>query len=130
MPEKLQVLILCTANYARSQKGERLLRHPAGNRVDVVNAGRDPTSVKLLAIEALQERGIDMSGHVSDLRSQYLYRKFDFAITACYNVAESCPVIPGRAKRIHWSFPFPAAVEGDENARVESFISVGDGAEE
>ena len=98
MPEKLQVLILCTANSARSQKCERLLRHPAGNRDDVVNAGRQPSSVNTFAIEALQERGIDMSGHVSDLRSQYLERGFDYEITACDSAAESCPVIPGRGE--------------------------------
>ena len=38
MPDKLQVLILCTANSARSQMGEGLLRHLGGDKVDVYSA--------------------------------------------------------------------------------------------
>ena len=66
MREKLQVLILCTANSARSQMGEGLLRHLAGDKVDVFSAGRAPSSVNPVAIRAMRERGIDITRHSSD----------------------------------------------------------------
>ena len=43
MSEKLQVLILCAANSARSQMVEGLLRHLAGDQIDVVSAGAKPS---------------------------------------------------------------------------------------
>lgn len=129
MSKKLQVLILCTANSARSQMGEGLLRHLAGDRLDVFSAGRAPSGVNPLAIEAMRARGIDISSQHSDHIDQYLDREFDFVITLCDGAAESCPVFAGRAERIHWSFPDPAAATGDESAVLRSFIDVRDGLE-
>ena len=130
MSEKLQVLILCTANSARSQMGEGLLRHLAGDRVDVYSAGRSPSRVNPMAIRAMRARGIDISSHSSDHIDHYLYRDFDFVFTVCDSAAESCPVFHGRAERIHWSFPDPAAVTGDESVVIKSFIDVREGLEE
>ena len=126
MSKKLQVLILCTANSARSQMGEGLLRHLAGNRVDVFSAGRAPSSVNPFAQRAMRERGIDISAHSSDHLNQYLDREFDYVITVCDSAADNCPLFPGRAMRIHWSFPDPAAVEGDDDVVLQSFVSVRD----
>jgi arsenate reductase (thioredoxin) len=50
-------------------------------------------------------------------------------ITVCDNAAEACPVFPGPARRIHWSFPDPAAVEGSEAERLASFRQVRDAIE-
>lgn len=129
MPEKIQVLILCTANSARSQMGEGLLRHLAGDKAEVFSAGRSPSSVNPRAIQAMRARGIDITGQRSDHIDIYLDREFDFVITVCDSAAESCPVFPGRAERIHWSFPDPAAVTGGETAVLTSFIDVRDGLE-
>jgi arsenate reductase len=49
-------------------------------------------------------------------------------ITVCDAAAENCPIFPGPARRIHWSFPDPAAVEGDE-AKLNAFREVRDGLE-
>ncbi len=129
MPEKLQVLILCTANSARSQMAEGLLRHIAGDKVDVFSAGRAPSSVNPFAIQAMRARGIDIASQRSGHIDQYLDREFDFVITVCDSAAESCPLFPGRAVRIHWSFPDPAAVTGDASAVLQSFIDVRGGLE-
>ena len=41
--KKERVLILCTANSARSRMGEGLVRHDAGDRYEVFSAGVNPT---------------------------------------------------------------------------------------
>ncbi len=128
--DRLQVLILCTANSARSQMGEGLLRYLAGEKVDVYSAGAKPSQVNPYAIRAMRESGIDISRHSSDHLEQYLDQPFDYVITVCDNAAESCPVFPGPARRIHWSFPDPAAVDGGDDSVFQSFIAVRDGLEE
>jgi arsenate reductase len=47
-------------------------------------------------------------------------------ITVCDNARETCPVFPGSAERIHWSFDDPAAVQGDEELRLREFRRVRD----
>ena len=124
MSEKLRVLILCTANSARSQMAEGLLRHLAPGFVDVCSAGRKPSRVNPFAIQAMRERGIDISHQRSQDLAQYLDHEFDYVITVCDSAAESCPQFPGRAQRIHWSFPDPAATVGDSAAMLQSFVEV------
>ena len=109
--------------------GEGLLRHLAGDRFDVFSAGRAPSSVNRYAIQAMRERGIDIASQRSEHISKYLDREFDFVITVCDSAAESCPLFPGRAMRIHWSFPDPAAANGDDSAVLQSFVAVRDGLE-
>ncbi|MCY4072960.1 MAG: arsenate reductase ArsC [Chloroflexi bacterium] len=127
--QKLKVLILCTANSARSQMAEGLLRELATDRADVYSAGAKPSRVNPYAIAAMRERGIDISGQSSDHLSKYLAREFDYVITVCDKAAETCPVFPGGAARIHWSFPDPAAVSGEDDDVLRSFIKVRDGLE-
>ncbi|MCL5997897.1 MAG: arsenate reductase ArsC [Chloroflexi bacterium] len=124
--EKLRVLILCTANSARSQMAEGALRWLAGDRVEVFSAGTRPSSVNLNAIRVMREIGVDISHHRSKSVQEFLGRPVDVVITVCDNAAETCPVFPGKVERIHWSFPDPAAVEGD-GARLAAFRLVRDG---
>lgn len=126
---KVQVLILCTANSARSQMAEGLLRHLGSHRIDVYSAGTKPSVVNPYAIRAMAARGIDITHHESKSLTQYLEKSFDYVITVCDNAAEECPVFPGRSYRIHWGFPDPAAVEGSDEEILASFIAVRDGLE-
>ena len=126
---KQRVLILCTGNSARSQMAEGLLRTLAGEQFDVFSAGTKPSTVNPLAIAAMDERGIDIRSHRSKHLQEFLAEPFDYVITVCDNAAENCPVFPGPAQRIHWSFPDPAAVEGSETERLASFRQVRDAIE-
>ena len=124
-----KVLFLCTGNSARSQMAEGLLRAIAGERVEVFSAGSKPSRVNPFAIRAMRQRGIDISGQRSKHLSEYLGQPFDFVITVCDQAAETCPIFPGRAQRIHWSFPDPAAAEGNEDETLAAFEQVRDDLE-
>ena len=124
-----RVLILCTGNSARSQMAEGLLRDLAGDRFAVFSAGSKPSKVNPLAITAMDERGIDIRSHHSKHLNEFLQQPFDYVITVCDNAAEACPIFPGKAERIHWSFPDPAAVEGEEATKLDSFRTVRDAIE-
>jgi arsenate reductase (thioredoxin) len=124
--EKKRVLILCTGNSARSQMAEGLLRHDAGERFEVESAGTKPSIVRPEAIAAMDELGIDISGHRSKSAKEFDGQKFDYVITVCDSARESCPVFFGGAERLHYSFDDPAALEGSEEERLNLFRRVRD----
>ena len=126
MMKKQQVLILCTGNSARSQMAEGLLRQLAGDRFEVESAGTIASFVRPQAIAAMAEIGIDISNHRSKCLDEFLDNPFDYVITVCDNAKESCPVFPGRAERIHWSFDDPAEADGDAEAQLAVFRRVRD----
>jgi len=105
---------------------EGLLRHDAGDRFEVHSAGTRPGMVRPEAIAALKELGIDISGHRSKSVDEFATRQFDYVITVCDNANENCPVYPGHTNRIHHSFDDPAAVQGSEEERLQSFRRVRD----
>ncbi len=124
--QKLRVLTLCTANSARSQMAEGILRWLGGERVQSFSAGTNPSRVNPLAIRVMDEIGVDIRAQRSKPVTEFLSQPFDVVITVCDNAAETCPTFPGKVERIHWSFPDPAAVEGDA-ARLAAFRQVRDG---
>ena len=112
MKHEKRVLILCTGNSARSQMAEGLLRHLAGAKFEVASAGTIASFVRPQAITVMEEAGIDISQHRSKSLDEFIDQPFDYVITVCDNAAQDCPVFPGNAKRIHWSFDDPAEAEG------------------
>jgi arsenate reductase len=97
--------------------------------MDVFSAGTKPSVVNPYAIRAMQERGIDIRAQRSKPLSEFIQQPFDYVITVCDSAAENCPVFPGKAMRIHWSFPDPAAVTGTDDAILSAFARVRDDLE-
>ncbi len=121
-----RVLFLCTGNSARSQMAEGLLRHLAGDRIEVASAGTHPVGLNPLAVAAMREIGIDISNHHSKGVDEFTGEDLDCAITVCDNARESCPVLPGARRMLHWSFEDPAAVTGSIEERMAVFRRVRD----
>jgi arsenate reductase len=121
-----RVLVLCTHNSARSQMAEAFLRALAGDRLEVASAGTVATAVHPLAIRVMEEIGFDLRGHTSKTLDRFLGEPWDYVITVCDQAGERCPVFPGRARRIHWSFEDPSAATGSEADRLAVFRRVRD----
>jgi arsenate reductase (thioredoxin) len=124
---KTRVLILCTGNSARSQMAEGILRYEGGDQFEVYSAGVKPSFVRPEAIQAMQEIGIDISGHRSKSVDEFIGREIDYVVTVCDNAKETCPVFPGKATRIHQNFEDPPAPGvGDDEYRLSIFRRVRD----
>lgn len=126
MSGKKRILILCTANSARSQMAEGLLRHDAGDRFEVASAGTRATQVRPEAIAVMGEIGIDISGHRSKTVDEFAGQAFDLVLTVCDSAKETCPIYPGHGTRVHRAFSDPAAVQGSETDRLAAFRRVRD----
>jgi arsenate reductase len=118
------ILFLCVANSARSQMAEGIAHSLAPQGVNVSSAGSSPASVRPQAIRALKEIGIDISGHRSKGLNSIDAGSVDAVITLC--AEQVCPVFLGKAHRLHWGLPDPAAVAGTEETRLNAFRSVRD----
>ncbi|HUA68962.1 MAG TPA: arsenate reductase ArsC [Candidatus Saccharimonadales bacterium] len=124
---KPTVLILCTGNSCRSHIAEGFLRASAGDFVNVLSAGSNPTGyIHPLAIKVMAEVGIDISGHRSKHLKEFLGQNIRTVITVCGNLDQGCPVFPGQLQRHHWPFLDPAKATGSEEEILNSFRQVRD----
>jgi arsenate reductase len=125
--KKPAVLILCTGNSCRSHLAEGVLRHAAGDLLDVVSAGSRPAGyVHPLAIEVMREIGIDLSSHTSKHLQAFTSREIETVITVCGNADQACPVFPGQVNRHHWPFEDPAHATGTDEEKKAVFRRVRD----
>ena len=118
------VLFLCVANSARSQMAEGIARALAPATVKVSSAGSLPSTLNPLAVRALAEIGIDISGQRSKGVGEIPPGDVDAVVTLC--AEELCPAFLGRALRVHWGLPDPAAAAGTDDERLQAFRDVRD----
>ena len=118
---KQKVLFICVHNSARSQMAEVFLKEICGDSFEAHSAGLEPGRLNPLAVEAMREIGIDISQNQTQsvfdvFKSGEL---FAYVITVCdESSAERCPIFAGLTKRLHWSFPDPAALSGTHEERL------------
>ncbi|MHB8895881.1 MAG: arsenate reductase ArsC [Candidatus Geothermincolia bacterium] len=122
-----KVLFLCVNNSCRSQMAEGFLRAAAPETFDALSAGANATFVHPLAIEVMDELGIDISRQWSKTAASLGGLDFDYVVTVCDESAGACPAFAGAAgERLAWSFPDPAAAVGGAADRLDSFRAVRD----
>jgi len=124
---KPKVLILCTGNSCRSHMAEGILRRAAGDLLDVFSAGSRPAGfVHPNAIAAMEEIGIDISGHRSKPLDQFLNAGIATVVTVCDSANAACPVFPGPVCRHHWSFEDPPKAVRPGESEMEAFRRIRD----
>ena len=124
MPDKKNVLVLCTGNSCRSQLLHGYLAQELGARAAVYSAGVEVHGLNPRAVRVMAEDGVDISHHTSNHVDEYAHVPFDYVLTVCDHANEVCPVFPSTAKKLHHNFPDPAKATGSEEEIMEQFRAV------
>jgi len=120
-----KVLFLCTGNSCRSQIAEGFLRESGEGKFEAFSAGTFPKEeIHPLAIQVMQELGIDISSQKPKEIEFLLQEKIDLVITVCDNAKEACPNFPAKVETLHWSFEDPAEALGSEEEKLTFFRRV------
>ena len=124
MPNKKNVLVLCTGDSCRSQLLHGYLARSLGDRAAVYSAGVEVHGLNSRAVRAMAEDGLDISQHTSNHVDEYAAVPFDYVLTVCDHASEACPVFPSTAKRLHHNSPDPAKATGNEEEIMQQFRAV------
>jgi len=100
---------------------EGYLRYFANDKAEIFSAGVETHGLNPKAVYFMQEDGIDISQHTSNLVDEYDGINFDFIITVCDSAKERCPVFPSRAKKFHRDFPDPSKIKGTDAEIAAAF---------
>jgi arsenate reductase len=122
----LNILILCTANSARSILGEALINRLGEGRFKGYSAGSHPRGEPNPdGLAMLADKGYDISGFASkswDVFAGPDAPQMDIVITVCDSAAgEACPLWPGMPVKAHWGIPDPAHQGETPQARRAAF---------
>ncbi len=129
MTDKPSVLFVCVHNAGRSQMAAGLLRHLAGERIEIRSAGTEPADrINPVAIAAMAELGIDITAATPTILTPDAARTSDVVITM--GCGDTCPYFPGVSYR-DWKLPDPAgqplkavrSIRDDIAARVRAMIT-------
>jgi arsenate reductase len=126
---KPTVLFVCVHNAGRSQMAAGWLKNLAGDRVEIWSAGSEPADkVNPVAIEAMAEVGIDISGETPKILTTDSVSRADVVITM--GCDDTCPYLSGK-RYLDWELTDPAGqgidvvreVRDDIKGRVEALMS-------
>ena len=84
------------------------LNHLGAGRVTARSAGVTPRPLHPLAVAALAEHGVDISGHQATRLDAWAGDTFTRVITLCDRARENCGELPASPAAVHWSIPDPA----------------------
>lgn len=111
-----EVLYVCVHNAGRSQMAAHLTARLGGDRVAVRSAGSEPAErINPLAVRAMAEIGIDMTGAAPARLTDEAVREADVVITM--GCGDACPFHPGKRYE-DWEVADPAAAAGIEEVRA------------
>ena len=106
------------------------MRTVGGPQIEVFSAGSQPSELHPLAIEVMQERGINIRGQQSTHMDAYVDQHLNYVVTVCDRAREVCPVFPDHPDETHWSIPDPASATGSQEERLQVFHAVADQIEQ
>ncbi|MGN7479267.1 arsenate reductase (thioredoxin) [Solibacillus silvestris] len=123
---KKTLYFLCTGNSCRSQMADGWAQKLLPEDWEVYSAGIETHGVNPNAVKAMNEVGIDISHHTSDLINPDILNKATFVVTLCGDAADKCPMTPPGVRREHWGFEDPAKATGTEEEKWAVFQQVRD----
>lgn len=117
--KKKTVAFVCTHNSCRSIMAEGWAKHLGSHLMDVYSAGTEKFSgPKILALEVMEEAGVDMSHAQSKLLDQ-VPSSFDILITMGCGV--ECPYVPCKYRE-DWGLDDPSGHPKEEFEKTRDLI--------
>jgi arsenate reductase (thioredoxin) len=108
---------------------EAWLNHICGDFFEAHSAGLEPGTLNPLAVEVMAEEGI----YISEKQTRAVFdvfksgQLFAYVVTVCDETsAEKCPIFPGPATRLHWTFPDPSQLQGTDVEKLEQARGIRD----
>lgn len=121
------IYFLCTGNSCRSQIADGWLKALGSDQYEVKSAGLEAHGLNPRAVQVMNEAGIDISNHTSDVIDSETLNRADYVVTLCGHADEHCPVISNpRVVKWHWGFDDPAKAVGTEEEIMTQFREVRD----
>ncbi|MBK3562704.1 arsenate reductase ArsC [Streptomyces sp. MBT62] len=106
------VLFLCVHNAGRSQMALGFFQHLAGDGAVAWSGGSEPgNEINPSAIDAMSERGIDISREFTKPWTEEIVRAADVVVTM--GCGDACPVFPGK-RYLDWTLDDPAGQSVDD----------------
>jgi arsenate reductase len=117
---KLKVLFLCTGNSCRSQMAEGFARHLKSDVIEAYSAGVATHGMNPNAVKVMAEAGVDITSQRSKHVNELLDVPLDYVVTVCDSANESCPIFPGKTKKIHVGFDDPPRLAKEAKSEEEA----------
>jgi arsenate reductase (thioredoxin) len=127
--DKPAVLFVCVHNAGRSQMAAGWLKKLAGDRIRIWSAGSEPADqVNPVAVEAMREVGIDISGETPHILTTDTVSRADVVVTM--GCGDTCPNFAGK-RYLDWKLTDPAGqpievvreVRDDIKARITDLLA-------
>jgi arsenate reductase (thioredoxin) len=126
MVHKAKVLFLSTGNSTRSQMAEGFTRALSRDSLIAASAGLEADGINPLAIEIMQEIGIDISTQKSKPVRDFLKEHFSYVITVSDMAKERSPIFPFTPHLMHWDLPDPIRADASPEEQKQAFRGVRD----
>ena len=118
--KKKRILFVCIENSNRSQMAEAFANIHGGGKIEAHSAGSRPSGrVNPKAIEAMKERGYDLTKHTSKGLNDFNGSEVDVAVTM--GCGDECPLVLAK-QRVDWQIPDPRDMSSDQFREVRNLI--------
>ena len=114
------ILFVCVENANRSQMAEAFARMHGQGRVVALSAGSKPSGrINPKAIQAMRERGYDLTTHQSKSLAAFDGMEIDVVVTM--GCGDACPLVKARWHEA-WTIPDPKAMPPEAFTQVRDLI--------
>ena len=122
MPDKKNLLFVCTENSCRSQMAEAFARHLAPELIQAYSAGSRPSgTIHPKAITVMEKLEYRLDGHTSKSLLEIPGIEYDYAITM--GCGDECPFIPAKVHE-DWDLPDPKLMSFEQFRQVRDQIGL------
>ncbi|MCF8061075.1 MAG: arsenate reductase ArsC [Deltaproteobacteria bacterium] len=120
------ILFVSTGDAVRAPMARGLVNALFGDRYRAASAGTEPAEADPVALEVMQEAGVDISGRRLLRAGEISDVPVDFLVTLCDHAKKVCPLFASSGMAFHKGFPEPASFPEDREARIAEYRKLRD----